>query len=161
MQAQAVPPEALQSMRDIVQPDPVSRALEGPGWIVLGVLVLVVAAVFVWRAFRRWKADAYRRAAIEELSVLEKQIGEAGSAGKLSTLVKRTALAARRREEVASLSGAMWLEELDSMWDRDEFTNGKGRILGDAAYRRETGEAELRGAIDVVRDWIRSHRARI
>jgi hypothetical protein len=159
MQAQVDPADALRSMHDIVAPDPVSRALEGPGWVVLGVLALILAVAAVWRAVRRWKANAYRRAALRELSVIESRIGDRDASGRLSALVKRTALAARRREEIASLSGSRWLEELDSMWSRDDFRNGHGRILADAAYRGDAGESELRSAIEVTRDWIRSHRA--
>lgn len=161
MQSPPVSAVALETMHDIVTPDPVSRALDGPGWVVLGALALILIAAIVWRAIRRWRANAYRRAALGELALLEARVGERDAATLLSALVKRTALAARPREDVAKLSGRRWLEELDSMWGRDAFQNGAGRVLADAAYGGAVDETKLRQAVAVVRDWIRSHHARV
>ena len=86
------------SMRlNIAGPD--SNATAFLAGVAAGVAVLVAAAIV------RHQRNAYRRAALQELATAD--------AGAISAILKRTALAAFPREQVASLSGAEWLAFLD------------------------------------------------
>ena len=80
---------------------------------------------------------------------------------ELPELVKRTALAAFPRQQVASLSGAAWLEFLDRTGHTDAFTHGRGQLLPVLSYdphassRLEAQEVEE--LFSVVHRWMRHH----
>lgn len=126
------------------------------------ILLAVVIVGLVWTAFwtvRRWRINRYRREALSELKRIEE--GAAAStpaelADALASLVRRTALAAFPREEVASLTGAAWLSFLDRSDGRRAFSEGPGRALEISAYRQAPA-VDTSGLIKVVRSWIKSH----
>ena len=60
-------PGSLDNLRDIVELPAVSWWPLAPGWWIVIALVAVIAAVNGMRAWKQWKANAYRRAALEEL----------------------------------------------------------------------------------------------
>jgi len=78
----------------------------------------------------------------------------------LALLVRRTALAAFPRQEVASLAGPAWLAFLDRSYGGDGFSHGAGRVLSLSPYepqRSGAGGADMRPLIDLVHRWIRNH----
>ena len=99
-------PGSLTNLRDIVVPDPVPWWPPAPGWYGVIAIVLVAAIWVAFRSWKRWKANAYRRSA---LTVLE----GAGDSSEIVTTLKRTALAAFPRSEVASLTGDAWCDWLE------------------------------------------------
>jgi Ca-activated chloride channel family protein len=79
---------------------------------------------------------------------------------QLSLLVRRTALAAFPRKQVAPLTGAAWLAFLDRTSDASEFSQGAGRWLASAPYARAAPDDGERSAlIGLTRRWIRGHHA--
>ncbi|HTO08909.1 MAG TPA: DUF4381 domain-containing protein [Myxococcota bacterium] len=148
---------ALQGLAELPLPAPVPYTPETPGaWAVL-VLLLAAVAALAWRALRRWRANAYRRAALRELAGLE----QASDLARLPALLKRTALAARPRQRVAALSGAAWLEYLDGTMGGREFAAGPGRALATLSYTKQPSLSaeETRALLRLARDWIEHHRA--
>jgi len=130
-------------MHDIVVPESVSWWPLAPGW---WVVLLVLAAVAVWGAvvvYRRWKAQGHRREALRELDCIDPS--------QYSSLLKRVCMVEFERDEVASLSGEVWLKFLDRTVGGNDFTEGAGRDLLELAYRGE-GDADL--IKDVVRRWL-------
>ena len=103
-------PEALEQLREIPLPVPVSYAPQTIGWYIVGALLVAGLAWLAVRWHRSWRANRYRRAALAELCAAGAR-GQPGHA--LPALVKRTALSFAPREEVAGLSGDRWLEFLD------------------------------------------------
>src|SRR5262245_48254962 len=75
----------------------------------------------------------------------------------LALLVRRTALAAFPRQQVASLAGPAWLAFLDRTYGGQEFSQGPGQILGLAPYEPQRSISDMRPLIDLVRRWIRTH----
>lgn len=154
----------LDAIRDIRMPDPVSRAPQTWGWWVL-IAVVLVAAFLVVRAWRRrWLADAYRRAALQELDELASRARDAtqrpAALAELPALLKRTALAAFPREDVAGLSSGAWLSFLDRTYPGDAFHRGPGRVLPELTYGAVTLDGdEARALFDAARAWIGGHRA--
>ena len=99
-------PYSLSSLHDIIVPEPVSWWPLAPGvWVLLGVATVVVL-VLTWRALRSWRTNAYRRAGLALLT-------DAGTAHDISVILKRVALAAFPREQVASLYGTEWIAFLN------------------------------------------------
>ncbi len=98
-------PASLENLRDIALPPPVPWWPPAPGWWVVLAMLAVVVVVVVLRAWRKWNANAYRRSALSELqsSTTFTEIGE---------ILKRTALVAYPRTDIASLSGSRWCQWL-------------------------------------------------
>lgn len=99
------PAVSLDRLHDIIAPPAVPWWPPAPGWYVVVGIALVVAAVFAFRAWRRWRANAYRREALRELA-------SAPDAAAIATLLRRTALAESPRPEIARLGGDAWLDWL-------------------------------------------------
>ena len=97
-------PARLQNLHDIVVPQPVSFWPPAPAWYVVLGLVLMGILWLVGRSILRYRRNAYRRAALAELQTLPADGPSA--APRIAALLKRTALAAFPREQVAGLTGA-------------------------------------------------------
>lgn len=141
--------ELLNMLEPVPEPTPVSLWPQTPGWLVLGIAALALA---VWgvRALRaRYRARAYRRAALIELAQIN------GDAAQIATLLRRVALAGYPREQVAGLTGAGWLDFLDQSYGGDGFSGPVGQVLLTAPYRQSGPDAAL---ADLARDWITTHR---
>ena len=98
-------PGNLANLRDIIEPLPVSWWPPAPGWWVLlglGLLGLLALAVRGWRS---WQANAYRRVALAEIE-------QATDVFTIAQILKRTALVAYPRTNIAELTGAAWIRWL-------------------------------------------------
>ena len=126
----------LSNLRDIVVPDPVPWWPPAPGLALLMVLVLGVVVLVAWRSYRRYQRNAYRRAGLALLPV-------ANSAYDVSVVLKRVALAAFPREEVASLHGEEWISFLNDTCPGQAFT----------------ADADLDHLKARAQTWIRHHRS--
>ena len=147
---------ALEGLREIRLPEAVSYAPQTIGWWVVFALVGLAVLYVAFRLWRRWKENAYRRAALERLETIERQ----RSLGALPDLIKRTALDAWPREVVAELSGGPWLAFLDRSYGGDGFSRGPGRALPAIAYGdTELAPSEVASLLELTRTWIRQHRA--
>jgi len=126
----------------------------------IAAVALLVAAILAIRQFVRYRrANRYRREALAELTRVE-NAGEAPAEllTQLSLLLRRTALAAFPREQVARLSGPAWLSFLDRTSNGRPFFEGEGRLLAFGPYqRKQPDEAQLRSLVVLVRQWIRGH----
>jgi hypothetical protein len=167
MGAAPADPTSLDNLYDIVMPLPVPWWPLAPGWYVVGGVVLALVIWAVWKGWKRWQAAAYRRAALAELQRLQARTADDAqrefALQELPELVKRTALAAFPRQQVASLSGASWLEFLDHTGHTNAFTHGQGKRLPALAYDPHTAgrlDAHDAGALcNIISRWIRGHSA--
>lgn len=145
----------MSNLEEIELPEPVPFTFETPGWYLVAGLALVVGLWLAWRLWKRWQADAYRRVALEELAKLDSPVG-------LPELLKRTALVAYPRAEVANLYGDSWLGFLDGTLGTTAFTQGAGRRLPDLAYstgsRADMSTEEVKELFELARRWVRRHR---
>jgi hypothetical protein len=105
--------------------------------------------------------EPLRRAALAELDAIERGTTQSqpnGTVAALALLVRRTALAAFPREEVAALAGPPWLAFLDRHAAGHDFAQGPGRVLGLGPYQPASiNTDQTRALIDVVRCWIKTH----
>ncbi len=125
------------------------------------VLLLAAVGAAIWRFLHLRRVNRYRREALAELYRIERaRSGSPERLSRLTVLVRRTALAAFPREQVASLVGPAWLSFLDRSYGGDEFSNGVGRLLVNGPYRQIPPDgAELESLVGLVRRWIRRHHA--
>lgn len=155
--------EALAGLHDVVAPAPVSWAPQTVGWAVLAAALVVLLVWWGWRAWRRALANRYRKVALAEVERVLRDDPSSGRAalGAINEILKRTALTAWPRTEVASLAGEDWLEFLDATAGGEHFREGPGRALADQVYAPgvlSADEDERRAFLEAVRRWIRHHR---
>ena len=158
-------PELLAELRDIhLPPDPLWWP-PAPGWwlaAVFAVLVLIGLGVALRRHAVRTRP---RRRALELLHDIAADIATDVATDtrhdrphpglqRLSRLLRRVALQAFPREQVAGLSGDRWLQFLDRSGGTDQFTSGSGQPLATGPYR-PVGSVDLTALVGLSDRWIR------
>ena len=133
---------SLSNLRDIVVPEPPPVwPLATGAWLAFGVaFVLIVLAG--WRIYSGRKRNAYRNAGLALLS-------KSNTAQDISIVLKRVALAAFPREQVASLYGDEWAAFLNMTCPQRSFEELVG-TEGSAP-----SSAKL---VTAASTWIRCHR---
>ena len=151
--------ELLERLSPVPEPAVVSLWPQTEAWFWVALVGLVVAAGLVRRFWLRRHANAYRRAALEEIRLA----GESPAA--LAEILRRTALAAFPRADVAGLFGEEWLAFLDrtggsrSGSGASAFREGPGRAFAVAPYERETPErSDAKELSSLAMGWVRRHR---
>ncbi|QDS97955.1 DUF4381 domain-containing protein [Adhaeretor mobilis] len=143
-------PTSLQNLRDIAEPAPVPWWPPAVGWWILAVAMAAFAVWIASRAWRRWRSDAYRRAALKELS-------SATQLTEIAEILKRTALCAFPRTDVASLSGDAW-----SSWLRQTVDQELPVAVAETLEHGIFDGIQCKNNADVasfVATWIRHHRS--
>ena len=148
-------PELIDRLADIAAPPPVSYAPETAGWWVLAAILVLAAVATAILLLRRRRRDQYRRLALAELRVIESKSGS-GALTDVAALVRRTALVAFPRDQVAHLYGADWRDFL-ARTARVDLGPGVDQIVY-GPYRRDVADAAGDNIV-AARRWIRSHRA--
>ena len=145
-------PASLQNLHDIVVSSPAPFWPPASGWILLLGLFIMLAAFLLIRAVILYRRNAYRRVALDEL---RQAAASPEPLALIASLLKRTALAAYGREEVASLTGETWVSWLGRTGGRNvpapvEAALRQG-LYGGAA-------TDLKVVTDFAGSWIRRHR---
>lgn len=132
----------LDNLRDIVVPEPPAFWPPAAEFWLLLIVVLATIALLVLQVRRRHRFNAYRRAG---LTLLDR----ARTVYEISVILKRVALAAFPREQVASLYGTEWSDFLHRTCSTNDFA------LLVQTDPDSPASAELRRLADT---WIRRHR---
>ena len=148
---------SLQNLNPIVWPAPPGLWPLAPGWLLLMVIVLLFVVWIGWRSWRKWLANLYRRQALGELKAIQQN---RKPITQLPLLLKRTALSAFPRTDVACLSGEPWRDFLNSTQHDPAFAGRAGELLDQLAY--EPGLCELNQQDRTVllaagENWLRTH----
>jgi len=141
--------DLLNRLSEPADPPTVSMMPQTWGWSVVAGLVAVALLAGSLRLFKRYRANAYRRRALSELKQASRNPAE------IALLLRRTALAAFPRQEVAGLVGPDWLAFLSRTGSACAFNDAPGRILLQAPYRTQEPSPELEA---LAARWIRTHR---
>lgn len=152
---------SLQILHDVVLPAPIAGWPPAPGWY----LVAAIAAGFLlwlaWRGWQWWRRNRYRGQALRELERIRRGVGDA-DLSELPALLKRSALSAWPREQVAELTGRDWHLFLDHSAGMDRFCSGIGASLDRLAYPSAAADRiaaeEAEALVDAARTWLRQHR---
>jgi hypothetical protein len=154
---------AMRSLHDIVLPQPVSWMPQAWGWAALAGIIFALLLVVAIRAIRRFRRNAYRRDAVRQLARLEDEMTDAARRAhairKLAELLKRTALAAWPRAQVATLAGAGWAQFLGRSGGVDQ---PLAAVLDDLEYRGDAAlaslsEDQMKDALRAARRWIEEY----
>ena len=150
--------DLIDQLEDIAEPQPVSMLPATWAWLALAVLLLALAALALRAWLRHRRATAYRRAALAELRVLSPAVErhEPGALASLERLIRRTALAAFPRPEVATLTGPAWIAFLDR-------TGGRfapfAAVLTAGPYSPAPPAVDVTALLHAARHWIAPHHA--
>ncbi|MFK7861118.1 MAG: DUF4381 domain-containing protein [Granulosicoccus sp.] len=146
----------LSQLRDIQAPD--VSVIPAPGWWILLAACLLSGLLFYLMSsrYRRrgWQREA--RATLDRLRVEAGNASVSQSLSGVSQLVRRVVLVARPREEVASLHGEAWLDELDEICGKPLFKAGFGKLLEQGPYQQnpQLSIDDLHALMDVVAELI-------
>jgi hypothetical protein len=146
---------SLALLHPLVTADPVPWFPPAPGWYWLGSLLGTLALYLAIKRLRQFQRDAYRRAALVELS----QLAQSTELQALQALLRRTAIIAYSRSEVASLTGSAWWRFLDAASPETFFIAGGGELLDRATYQPSVKlSSDEQGALlSACSHWIRHH----
>lgn len=156
-------PTGLNQLHDIIVPLPAPWWPPAPGWIwvLSSAAILLVIALVWWVA--HWQQNRYRREALSILVLLKSKATDTkdyhAALKDLSQLLKRTALTAFPRPDVATLTGTAWFAFLDNTGNT-HFSQGLGATLETAIYQptdHTVDAAQFDSLTSEVRRWIRQH----
>jgi len=158
-------PASLQNLNDIALPTTVGWWPLAPGWYFLIGLLLLALAWLSYRALQHWIKNRYRRAALTELQILAEDTQNTekrdSSLRQLPVLLKRTALSAYPRHQVASLSGADWYGFLNSQVRKPAFNDPAISLLDHLAYStgdlRSVDTQATTDLFEAIRHWLNHH----
>ena len=139
-------------LRDIHLPPPVSWWPPAPGWWIVFAILLLASIVVGFRGWRSWRANAYRRAALRELR-------EAMCVAEIAEILKRTALCAYPRTDVAALSGSAWCN-----WLAQTAAQEVPTPISEALTRGVFSDVDTVNVAEVAAfatDWIKRHQGHL
>jgi hypothetical protein len=150
---------ALGDFVEIVAPGPVSWWPQTAGWLWVGVFLGLMLARSLWRRWREWHRNRYRREALARLSELGQHGTDANFPGQINELLKLTALAAWSRTRVASLCGQDWVDFLNQNCQPAPFQSPLAELLATGPYATAVLDADTgRRLLAASRTWIVEHR---
>lgn len=163
------PSDPLSELRGLHLPNEIGNWPPALGWWLLTLLSLILIVGGTVLLIRRIRKNAYRRAALKELALLEQQF-QSASASEFSSsafqralveLLKRTSLTAFPRTAVAGLSGEPWLISLDESANMQDFNSELGQhlVVGRFSEHPPTLDVECAASLlRISRMWIKKHR---
>ncbi|MBF0454473.1 MAG: DUF4381 domain-containing protein [Magnetococcales bacterium] len=150
-------------LHDIHLPPPLSWWPPAPGWWMAAALVILLA-LLAHLLVRRYKKGALRRETLAHLEQLRENYRQQGDgvalSQHLSILLRRVALSALPKEQVAGLTGEKWLQFLDNFNQPDKkqpFQKGPGRTLLTAPYQQQVDPQEAEALLLLCQEWIEKH----
>ncbi len=152
-------PQSL-PLRDIHLPEAISWWPPAVGW---WLLLLLVPLIFfmLWRLYRKITKKTAVKSAKKLLAVIkqDQQTDDAKKLQQLSALLRRVAISIAPRQQCAGLTGDAWLRYLDRSIKGTPFSQGIGRCLADAHYRKKTsGEIDIQALIGLCEQWLRGQK---
>ncbi|QDT02645.1 hypothetical protein K227x_10230 [Rubripirellula lacrimiformis] len=140
----------LDRLHDIVVPPDASWWPPAPGWYLVFAVILVAVMAATYRSWVAWQANAYRRAAKQELE-------SAQTIADISEILRRTALAIAPRRVVAELHDTSWSQWLAATSPAELTPSIREQLIG--AIYRPTGQTEdIEPLRRYAADWIAHHR---
>ncbi len=141
---------SLDRLHDIVTPHSIPVWPPAAGWYVVFAVAICGLALLCYRLWKQWRANAYRREALRELSV-------AGNICEINALLRRVALAFAPRDVIAQQTGESWPEwlcvrcaEPMSLPVREQLASG--------IYRSSSAEEDVSAVKLYAARWITKHR---
>lgn len=145
-------------LRDIHLPEAVSWWPPAIGWWLLAILLPLTTVFLIWlyKFVTRKTAIKSAKKKLADIRQDEKR-DELRKLRDISILIRRVAISLAPRTEAASLTGSAWLTYLDSSLKGVPFSQGVGRYLSDATYRKEApADLDISRLIDLCEYWLKA-----
>lgn len=158
-------PGSLDRLHDIIEPQVNVWWPLAAGWFWLAGLMLLLLAYLLVRYFVYQQHNRYRHEALAELATCEKlleQDSKNQTLYKIAELLKRTAITAYPRSEVASLTGQAWYAFLDRTGKCNAFVGENAKVFESAIYEGSVAtssvtDTQVRDLILIAKQWIKTH----
>lgn len=145
-------------LRDIHLPEAVSWWPPAIGWWLVAILLPLMTFFLIWLYKYLTRKTAIKTA--KKILAAIRQDEKRDNLRKLrdiSILIRRVAISLEPRKEAASLTGSAWLTYLDGSLKGAPFSQGVGRYLSDASYRKEAPtELDISQLIGLCEDWLKA-----
>ncbi len=154
--------ERMWGLRELAYPDAIPLVPQTPGWIAVGVLLVLALFWLGWLVYRRRQKNAYRRQATKHLAAIA---SSTASPAELPFILRRAALRAFPRKDVASLHGDAWRIWLNDSAGRELYRPEDMALIDNLAYlpvqrlEQLQDSSELQHLITQTRLWLRHHHA--
>lgn len=145
-------------LRDIHLPPDIGWWPPAPGWWLLAVAVPLLTFFVFWLYRRITRQTAVKSARRILLTITQdKQKDNRQKLHDISQLIRRVAISTGNRKECAGLTGEQWLTFLDQGIKGAPFSQGIGRLLTDAPYRKtEPKSDEIDQLVNLCENWLKS-----
>ena len=148
------------ALRDIHLPEAVSWWPPAIGWW----LLLILIPLSIWGLYCLYKRLTRRTAIKSAKRVLAEiklndQHDPLQQLQALSAWLRRVAMSQDSRQQTAALTGDSWLRYLDQSVEGSPFSEGVGRVLADAQYRKTAPDnLDLVALTALCEDWLRGQK---
>ncbi|KTC91594.1 DUF4381 domain-containing protein [Fluoribacter dumoffii] len=153
-------PDPLAQLKDIHLPAPIGWWPLAPGWYILMALILFIAIILAYGAYKRHRYALAKKQALLLLNDyrknFDKEQNSSLTCARISELLRRVALAYYPRERVASLHGEDWLNFLNETGKGTDFKLVKDLLL-DAPFKTES-TMDLKPLFQTAQLWIKQRR---
>jgi hypothetical protein len=152
-----MPPVNL-PLRDIHLPEAVGWWPPAMGWWLLAVLFPLLTGFLYW-LYKRLTRKTALKTAKKVLAAIKQDhaMDNLAKLSEISILLRRVAISLAPRSRAASLTGQSWLAYLDRPMKGTPFSQGIGRHLSEACYRKEApAELDIDQLINLCEDWLKA-----
>lgn len=147
-------------LRDVHLPEAISWWPPAIGWWMLAVLLPLLFVGVRWLYKILTRKTAIKSAKRNLASIKEdKESDDLRKLSEISMLIRRVAISIAPRSEAAGLTGQSWLAYLDRSVKGEPFSQGVGRFLCDAQYRKEAPPGlDINKLIGLCDEWLKAQR---
>lgn len=148
------------ALEPLQEPDAVTFTFETIGWPILGFLILILICAMLYKWLKNYQHNIYRRDAIKEIFILEKQFQQEQNSIQLNrtlVLLKSVAIITFGRKQVAQLYGNDWLKFLDSKANNISFIKYNETISDALNESKKMDLKNSEAVFKLTKKWIRTH----
>jgi len=161
------PQDPLAALHPLRDPAAIGWWPLAPGWWILIALAVLALAMLCYVLLKRYRANAYRRMALQQLQDIRSRLGDAveidqqfhSAIGDINALLKSVALRIFPRHDIAALSGEAWLTFLNKTRQSKASDTEFSTSFANAAYQQQPPELDAEQLFRASQSWIKNHRA--
>lgn len=146
----------------LIEPEPIGFNFGAPGWIILGIILLIGIFIYGIIRFIRHQRNKYRREALTQIEVVRKSGLELPvQLYKAAETIKNVALISYGRKQQAELYGQAWLEFLKEKNKGNKIFSAQVEPLYiQSLYKGKLADitkSDLESFFDESINWIKTH----
>lgn len=151
------------SIGHLIEPESIVYSFNTPGWYLLLALLVLIAFIVAFIQYRKYKKNAYRRKAVQQIENLLKQ-KDGNVVFGINKCLKKMAVQLFGRKKVAALYGLEWFQFLNStMQAKETFDENSFKEFTKALYNcnYKLNDSMLGELNRFAILWILNHRSNV